>query len=227
MLIKENLLTIQKHMAEACDHCNRNPEVVQLLAVTKKASVEQIKTLLSLGQNHFGENRLDHLQTMANALSAEDITWYFIGHLQRNKVKQVLRYCSWVQSVDSLRLIAKLQQEAENMNQSVNVLLQMNMSGETQKTGFAMNEFEQAVQETLQCSHLNLRGLMCMAPQYASPEEAKDVFKACADLFNQIKQRFHVDSHFDTLSMGMSSDFPMAIECGATQIRIGTRLYAK
>jgi len=224
MTIQDNLLHIQAAMKQVCQQSERGNDLVQLLAVTKKASLDQLKVLVNLGQRHFGENRLDHLTEMATALADKNIVWHFIGHLQRNKVKEVLQCCSWVQSVDSIRLVDKLQQVAQANNRPLNILIQLNISGEQQKTGLAIEALNEMVEKALQCSHLNLRGLMCMAPLSDDPEMSRSIFTKCAKIFEQIKQQYNLGDHFDTLSMGMSNDFTVAIACGATQIRIGSAI---
>lgn len=225
MGIKENLVHIQSEMALACEKSLRNISQVELLAVTKTATLKQIQTLHQLGLKHFAENRLPHVKEMALAMEGDNVVWHFIGHLQRNKVKEVLQYCEWVQSVDSIRLIEKLQQEASTLDKQINILLQINISGETQKTGLSVEEIEEAVARVLACSHLTLRGLMCMAPHVDNPEQSRLVFTQCAEQFELIKQRYAVGKSFDTLSMGMSNDYPVAISCGSTQVRIGSLLF--
>jgi pyridoxal phosphate enzyme (YggS family) len=226
MCLEKNLLSVQEQMQLACQQSDRTADDVRLLAVTKKSSLSQIKALLDLGQRHFGENRLDHLKEMATALKDEAITWHFIGHLQRNKVQAVLRYCSWVQSVDSLRLIDKLQEVAMQSDRPVNILLQLNISDEVQKTGLKINQLNEAVAKVLQSTHLNLRGFMCMAPLSEDATASQPIFEACTEQFNRIKKQYQLKDDFDTLSMGMSNDFATAIICGATQVRIGSALYS-
>ena len=225
MSVEKNWLKTREDIRMLCQNANRKFEDITLLAVTKKASLEQIKELVHLGQRHFGENRLDHLKEMATSLKDDNVVWHFIGHLQCNKVDEVLKICLWVQSVDSLRLIKKLQETAQKYDRRVNVLIQLNLSGEAQKTGFKIEELELASQMIVESSHLVLRGLMCMAPVSDHPAEIKAVFDMCAHQFSRMKTQFNLKDSFDTLSMGMSDDYPLAIASGTTQVRIGFALY--
>ena len=224
--IKAQYVFVKQSIMQTAQLAGRDEDAVRLLAVTKNAELAQIQAWYDCGQRHFGENRLPHLAAMAEALhDQQGIDWHFIGHLQRNKVADVLRYCSWIESIDSMRLLEKVQQVAVQYNKTVQVLLQLNVSGEQQKYGVAMTGLDALVEAALSSSHVQLRGLMCMAPQKASDTVIGEVFQACHAAFRRIKQTYQLGANFDTLSMGMSQDYPLAIVHGATEVRIGSALY--
>jgi pyridoxal phosphate enzyme (YggS family) len=226
MNLEKNWLKTREHLRALCENFGQSFHEISLLAVTKKATVEQIQHLVALGQLHLGENRLGHLKAMAAAIHNDQVIWHFIGHLQCNKVEEVLKICAWVQSVDSFRLIEKLQKIAQKNDRAVNVLLQINISEETQKTGFPLEAIEEATQRIMQSTHLVLRGLMCMGAKDDHNDSSSRVFQLCAERFHHLKKQFQLGDCFDTLSMGMSNDYAQALASGATQIRIGSALFS-
>ena len=211
--------SMQAAIAEATALAGRSLGAVQLLAVSKQAAIEQVQALISLGQHHFGENRVEHLMEMHAAVPG--VQWHFIGHLQRNKVTDVVRLCSSIDSVDSLRLAEKIELEAAKQDKVIDVLIQLNVSGEAQKTGLHPDQLMPLAQALSAMPHIRLRGLMCMAPRVEDPALTMPIFAACQRYYAQLQTIVDVD----TLSMGMSGDFRQAIACGATMVRIGSALF--
>lgn len=220
MGLTENLENIRTRIAQACARVNRNPKEVKLLAVTKSVDEEMLAKLAQAGVKSFGENRIQQARTRLKLFP--DIEWHFIGSLQTNKV----RYCkdfTLIHSLDRLNLAEALNRRAQQWNKQVNVLVQVNISGEESKHGVKPSEtlsFVKTISE--QFPNLNIKGLMGMAP-YGSPESTRPYFKTLANLQKQIADE--TDLQPTVLSMGMSNDFEIAIEEGATLIRVGTALF--
>ena len=217
---------VRSRIAQAAQRRGAAADGITLVAVTKYASDEQIDALLATGHRDLGENRVQQLQQRARALP-DDVRWHMIGHLQRNKVKHVLPLVTMIHSVDSARLAKAIDQRAEHDGVVADVLLQVNISGEQRKFGA---ESEAAVPLAGQMSampHLRLRGVMTMAPYSDNPEDARPVFAACRKLYDQLRDQLDEDGRagFDTLSMGMTGDFEVAIEEGANVVRIGSAIF--
>lgn len=218
--LKENLSQINKTIADCCKQAGRSVESVKLLPVTKVQPIEKLKALYDIGERKFGENRVQEMCDKADVLP-KDIEWHLIGSLQKNKVRQVLKVASYIHSVDSLKLIERIDRIAGEEGCKPYVFLQVNMTGEAQKGGFEPEELEEAVSMASNCSNLALVGLMTMGKAGASDEETRSVFKALNELQNKLKQSY---PKLNEISMGMSGDFHLAILEGATYIRIGTLL---
>lgn len=234
-----------QRIADAAQRGGRRAEDVVLVAVTKYATVDQIQKTLELGVMDFGESKGQNLaqrvaqidefiqrkQQLAAAaprskqLVPEQVRWHMIGHLQRNKVKQVIPLVSLVHSVDSLRLAEELHNYASRHDMTIDILMQVNTAGEAQKTGVAAPAAIHLAEQIDTMMHLRLRGLMCMAPYSEEPEDARPIFARTREIFEDIRTSGYVDEAFNVLSMGMSGDFEVAIEEGANVIRLGSALY--
>lgn len=218
-------------IAHAAQKSGRSADEITLVAVTKSATMEQITALLSLGQIDLGENRVQQLEQRAKEIAAlpsnttNPPRWHMIGHLQRNKVKQVLPLVSLIHSVDSQRLAAEIDHISGAMNVISDVLLQINIAEEQQKFGLGTAAAPELAQQVAQMKHLRLRGLMTMAPYADEGEASRPVFREAAALFSQLKSLLGSPSHFDRLSMGMSNDYEVAIEEGANVVRVGRALF--
>ena len=243
-ILTENLKRIKGEVAEACARAKRDPQDVQLIAVTKSADIDTITSLLSQGQRHLGESKVQDLLDRYEAIrqfrqngqnplppgsdpgNPEPI-WHMMGHLQRNKVKPLLPIVSMIHSVDSLRLVEEINTTAARLglNQKVNILLQVNASKEKDKFGLAVGAVVALAEQVVSLPNLALRGLMTMAPLDADDETSRFCFGRCRELFEEIRGEKIVASGFDHLSMGMSQDYAIAIEEGATMIRIGRGLF--
>jgi len=243
--LKDAFHQVNDRIADAAARGGRKPEDVVLVAVTKYATVDQIQKTLELGVMDFGESRgqnlaqrvaqIDEFITRkarlpsavptAKKLVPEQVRWHMIGHLQRNKVKQVVPLVSLVHSVDSLRLAEELHNYAARQDITIDILMQINTAGEAQKFGIAAPAAIHLAEQIDTMMHLRLRGLMTMAPYSDNPEDARPVFARTREIFEDIRTSGYVDNAFNVLSMGMSGDFEVAIEEGANVIRIGSALY--
>lgn len=220
---------VRERMAEAAARVSRAADSVRLVAVTKSASLDQILALVGAGQRDLAENRVQGLSARIAALAAEgavaaDVRWHMIGHLQRNKVGQVVGRVALIHSLDSFRLAEAISLAAEKAGMSaVDVLVEVNISGEDSKFGVAPRDVEALANKVAATRRLRLRGLMTMAPYSDRPEDSRPVFGQGRQLFDRLRAAF--GPSFDTLSMGMSGDFEVAIEEGATLVRIGRALF--
>jgi pyridoxal phosphate enzyme (YggS family) len=254
MTLQENFEKIKSTVAAAAAKARRNPKEVTLVAVTKNASPEQIKQLVEMGQMDLAESRVQQLQQRAAQLdewlsrqqnrtekklppagyqTEGGVRWHMIGHLQRNKVKPVLPIARMIHSVDSLRLAEEIQDEAEKSPagagggrpRPMQVLLEVNVAGESTKFGVAVGAALHLAEQIDTMDDVHLVGLMAMAPQSGNPEEARPVFARLKELFEEIRFRKIGGDRFVHLSMGMSADYGVAVEEGATMIRVGTALF--
>ena len=212
MFAKEEYRRIQ---AECKDHAT-------LCVVSKKHSVQEIQEAYDLGQRIFGENRVQELLEKAPQLP-KDIEWHFIGHLQRNKVRQVLPLLSCIQSLDSLRLAQVIEQEAAAINKTISCLLEFHLALEdTNKTGLRKEEARAMLEACASFPHIHVEGIMAMGPHTEDDAEIRAVFEEGFQLYESLRT---VDPSLQILSMGMSDDYPIALEAGSNLIRIGSRLF--
>ena len=195
-----------------------------LCAVSKMHSTEEIRTAYDLGQRIFAENKAQELCAKAPQLP-KDIEWHFIGHLQRNKVKQILPYVSCIQSLDSLRLAEAIEHAAAAENRTVSCLIELHLAeSDTNKTGMSIPEAEDLLQRRGEFPHLQIDGLMAMGPHTDDPSAIREVFHRAAGLFQKFREEV---PSMHILSMGMSDDYTIALEEGSTMIRVGSRLFQK
>ncbi len=239
--IKERYESVNERIASAANKAGRSASNIHLIAVTKHATVDEVRQLIDLGHSDFGENRLQHFTQLAVQIEeyvgrrkelgepdlANSIRWHFIGHLQRNKCRRVLPLTRLIHTLDSLRLAEEIQEVAEKRNQVIEVLLQTNISRERQKTGIAPAAVGYLLEQLATMPHIKPRGMMCMAPAGEDPEESRPIFTRCQELFEEMKLDKHSGDAFNILSMGMSNDFEIAIECGANIIRVGSALFGE
>ncbi len=224
MGVKENLDLLNERINRACEKANRDPKEITLVAVTKTKPVELIKEALAAGVTHFGENRVQEAAGKI-PLITEPVYWHLVGTLQTNKVKRALELFHIIESVDSLHLAREIQRRCEMMNKTIPVLIEVNTSGEKTKHGVAPEQLPEMLKEILNLPRLKVEGLMTIGPGWAvtEPEASRPCFTLLARLAEAMRQRFAIP--LPHLSMGMSSDFEIGIQCGATNIRIGTALF--
>ena len=196
-----------------------------LVAVTKYVDVDAARDLLAAGCADLGESRPQELWRKGEQLAGESVRWHMIGHLQRNKVARTLPHVTLFHSGDSLRLLAELDSECDRLERRLPVLLEVNISGDESKHGFAVQEIEDRLPEILQLQHLHVRGLMAMARLDGDQEAARLDFRNLRGLCDRLRPRLPTSVALDELSMGMSGDFEEAIEEGATIVRIGSALF--
>lgn len=226
--IVENLNTILNRIKNACEKSGRNPQEVKLLMATKTVSPEDIKIALSTGQTLIAENKVQELKDKYEALKYTPHTSHFIGHLQTNKVKDVIKYgVSCVQSVDRLELAEKLHQRLQQENKTMEVLIQVNTSAEESKFGISPDQALDLVKQVAQLDTLKIKGLMTIG-LFSSDE---DKVRACFQLLKDIQQKIIAENipnvEMQELSMGMSGDLEIAIAEGATIIRVGTAIFGE
>lgn len=219
--LASGLETVRTQLAESARACDRDPDEIRLLPVTKNHPVSRLRALASLGCRQMAENRVQELSSKAAELADLDIQWVLIGHLQTNKARVVAQICSEIQSLDSVKLARTLSRHLQENGRVIDVLLQVNTSGEEAKTGFYPSEAAAAFDEIRQLPGLNVRGLMTMARLSADPEVARASFRQLRELRDSLGS----PAELPELSMGMSGDFQTAIEEGATTIRVGTAIF--
>lgn len=238
--LSENLKRVRDRMEAACERARRDPEGLRLVAVTKYVEMNIVRQALEVGILDLGESRAQQLNQRAGMLqefierrnvlaSRAQQTfrprWHMVGHLQRNKVKLVVPWVELIHSVDSLRLAEDLHKQAAKVGRVVDILLQVNTSAEKSKFGVAVGAVTHLAEHFAAWPGIRLCGLMTMGPLGGTPQEVRLCFDRLRDVFDDMQGERHVGSHFKELSMGMSSDFEIAIEAGATMVRIGNALF--
>lgn len=215
---------VENHIVEACEKSGRDRREVTLIAVSKTKPLEALLDAYEAGCRDFGENKVQEILEKAPKMP-DDARFHMIGHLQRNKVKQVLPYVVMIHSVDSLRLAEQIQLEAEKIDKTVDVLLEVNVAKEDSKFGFYPEEVMEAVTAISRFSHIHIQGLMTIAPFVEDPEENREVFQKLYQLLVDIKKKNIDNVNMCALSMGMTGDYQVAIEEGASMIRVGTGIF--
>ncbi len=233
--LRERWESVRSRIAAAAKRSGRKPESVLLVVISKSASLDQIRELIGLGQVDFGENRVQQLQQRAAAVeefvsrrrelgggAAAPVRWHMVGTLQRNKVRKCLEIARLIHSVDNLRLAEEIQAAAMKRPEPVEVLVEVNIAGEKSKQGVAPAAARHLVDQLETMVNLRVRGLMCMAPLDGGLDAARAAFDRCRELHEEIRASAAGGGRFDILSMGMSADFEVAIECGANLVRVGS-----
>jgi len=223
--IADNIVRVQERIAAACGHAGRRPEEVQLVAVSKTVPPERIRQAYDGGLRDFGENRVQEAGAKRPPLADLDATWHLVGHLQTNKARQARELFQYIHSVDSLRLAEKLNNAAVPSCQRLPVLLEVNLGEEPTKSGARGGEVLQLAEGVGLLPTLELRGLMVIPPFFEDPEQARPFFRRLRELAAMIQSRKLPGVSMGELSMGMSHDFEVAIEEGATMVRIGTAIF--
>ena len=222
--IAHNIARIQKAVVEAAEAANRNPGDVTIVAVSKTMPIDRIVAAHLAGIRHFGENRVQEAELKIGTVHMDDVRWHLIGHLQTNKARSAAKLFNVIQSVDSVRVAEALSREAQRVDRQLDVLLEVNVSGEISKFGLTSLETPDVAAHIAQLSNLHVTGLMTVAPQVVDPEEARPFFRAVRLLGDQIRPIVG-NPHTWDLSMGMSNDFAIAISEGATLVRIGRAIF--
>ena len=222
--IQEHIKEVERKIEEACARGNRNREDITLIAVSKTKPLEDLIEAYEAGCRDFGENKVQEILEKAPKMPP-DARFHMIGHLQRNKVKQVLPHVVMIHSVDSVRLAEQIQQEAKKLGKTINVLLEVNVAKEESKFGFYPEQVMDAVETISKVSHVRIQGLMTIAPFVEEPEENREVFQKLYQLSVDIKKKNIDNVNMCVLSMGMTGDYQVAIEEGASMIRVGTGIF--
>lgn len=226
-MIAHKLEALRESMEKACLACGRNPESVHLVAVSKTKGEALIREAHGTGQRLFGENYVQELAAKAENLKDLDLHWHFIGHLQRNKARSVVQHCALIHSVDSLRLAEEINRQAEKTGKIQSILLQIHLGGEESKSGLLPEELPAVLQALQNLKGIRVEGLMTIPPPAGEAEDNRVHFRTLRELMEKGNGLNLLLSPMTTLSMGMSDDFQVAIEEGATLIRIGTAIFGK
>ncbi len=221
-MIFENLKILEERISKVCDSCNRNRSEIKLIAVSKTQTIDVIKKAVEAGIKDFGENKAQELRDKSELINGE-LNWHFIGHLQSNKIKYVIKSAKFIHSVDSVKLAEEINEFALRNNKIQNVLLEIKTSDEATKFGLVTEkEIYDTAEFCLKAENINLTGLMTMAPFSDDENEIRKSFKSLYELkFRMNESGFGLSE----LSMGMTNDFEIAIEEGATMLRIGTAIF--
>lgn len=225
-MLKEQLFNVENEIIKSCERGKRNRSDVTLIAVSKTKPIETLKEAYDLGVRIFGENKVQELADKYEALP-HDIDWHMIGHLQRNKVKYIIDKVKCIHSVESIRLAETIEKEAAKHNRIIDVLVEVNVAGEESKFGLSPEEVPAFVEEISKFTHLRVKGLMTIAPFVDNPEENRPVFKALKKLSVDIAAKNIDNVSMNVLSMGMTNDYQVAIEEGATMVRVGTGIFGE
>ena len=220
-MIKEHLTEVKERIEQACIRSGRNPGEVTLIAVSKTKPVPMLEEAYAAGARDFGENKVQEIAAKKPELP-EDIRWHMIGHLQRNKVGQVLGKAVLIHSVDSLRLARQIETDAAKAGLDVDILLEVNVAREESKYGFMLEEVEDAIMTIKEFPHVHIKGLMTIAPFVENPEENRGIFKKLFEFAVDIDKKNIDNVTMGVLSMGMTGDYEVAVEEGATMVRVGT-----
>ena len=225
-MITENLEQVRKNIDEACRMAGRDPKEVTLIAVSKTKPVSMLKEAYDAGARCFGENKVQEIMDKHPQLP-EDIQWHMIGHLQRNKVKYIVDKVSMIHSVDSLRLAQTIEQEAAKHNVCVPVLLEVNVAQEESKFGLKMDEGLPLIETIADFPHIKVQGLMTIAPYVENAEDNRDFFRQLKKLSVDIEAKNINNVSMSVLSMGMTGDYQVAVQEGATMVRVGTGIFGE
>ena len=223
-MITENLKDVEARVCAACERSGRKREDVTLIAVSKTKPVEMLEEAYAYGCRYFGENKVQELDEKYDIMP-KDIHWQMIGHLQRNKVKYIVNKVSLIHSVDSYRLAEEINIQAKKHQVTVPILIEVNVAGEDTKFGVRPEETLQLVEEIASLENVRIQGLMTIAPFVEDPEENRVHFRRLKQLSVDIDSKNIDNVHMEILSMGMTNDYMVAIEEGATMVRVGTGIF--
>ena len=224
--IEENIIEVKRRVEEAAKKAGRNPEDVLILAVSKTIDVPRIKEAVQCGLNSLGENRVQEIMDKYEPMG-EGINWHLIGHLQTNKVKYIIDKVCLIHSVESLKLADEINKKAEKAGIIMDILVEVNIANEESKFGIKPEDCESFIRELSKMKNINVKGLMTVAPFTENPEENRVYFKGLKDLLVDINNKKIDNINMSELSMGMTGDFEVAVEEGATIVRVGTGIFGE
>ncbi len=225
--IKNNLESIQAQINTSASDCGRTPTSIQLIAVSKRKSVEKIIDCIDGGGTHFGENYIQEAVQKIDMIGKDRATWHFIGHLQSNKAKVAVQYFDYIHTVDTVKLAKEINKQAQKTNKIQNILLQVNIGDEDSKSGTNIDQVVELATQVNGFQNLSIQGLMCMPPYFADPELARSYFKKLVTIQKKIDELNLSNVTMAHLSMGMSNDFKVAIQEGSTMVRVGTSIFGR
>lgn len=223
-MIKDNLIDVEEHIKEACEKAGRKPEEVCLIAVSKTKPESMLMEAYDCGIRQFGENYVQEMVDKVDSLP-KDITWHMIGHLQRNKVKYVVGRAAVIHSVDSERLAVAISDEAVKKGLVQDILVEVNVAGEENKFGVTCGQAEEFIRKIAVLPGIKIRGFMTSAPFVENPEDNRKYFRELKQLLVDINNKNIDNVYMNALSMGMTNDYKIAVEEGATCVRVGTAIF--
>lgn len=221
-MVSDNLKSVTLSIAKSCEKSGRKPEDVKLVCVTKEAALSDIEEILASGVRDIGENRVQEALLKYNTIG-DKAAWHLIGHLQTNKARDAVKIFSLIHSVDSVRLAKEIDKEAKKIGKIQNILAEVNISGEASKFGMKPEELKPFFKEIALYPNINILGLMTVAPEAEDPEKVRPYFRGLRELLNELNSM--LNTKYSILSMGMSNDFEIAIEEGATIVRVGRAIF--
>lgn len=224
MSIQTNIQEVRQRIAAACGECGRDPKEITLVGASKMNDAAACREAIAAGIDVLGENRVQEMTEKLSQNAYDGAPLHFIGHLQRNKVKQVVGKVALIQSIGSPELLAEVDKQAEKLGIVQDILLEVNIGGEAAKSGFAPQEVENAAAQAKEMDHVRVRGLMTIPPADATREENVVYFQKVQALYVDINRKMY-DNKLEYLSMGMSGDFADAIRAGANMVRVGTAIF--
>jgi pyridoxal phosphate enzyme (YggS family) len=225
--ISQNLISIRDQIDETCRSAGRDPKEITLVAVSKTKPDEDILEAVTAGQLHFGENRMKELEDKMASISNPDIVWHFIGNLQTNKIKYIADRVNWIHSVEKAKYLKEINKRAKQANRVINALIQVNISDEKQKGGCKPEDLAGILESAQDHEFVKVKGLMGMATFVDDPEEIRGEFKLLKKLFDSHQEYNKGSVQLEHISMGMTNDFEVAIEEGATMLRIGSAIFGE
>ena len=227
MTVKDNLTAVLDRIERTARNCGRDPADIRLVAVTKTQPLASVQQVIEAGGAHIGENYIQEARGKIDQLSQLPVRWHMIGHLQTNKARYAVRLFDLIHTVDSRKLAEALNRQAGKIAKQQEVLVQVNISGEHTKSGISVDQATELVRSIRDMPHLQALGLMTIPPFFDAPERSRPIFRTLKQLLQHIADDLSMESHFKELSMGMTGDFEVAIEEGATMVRVGTALFGE
>ncbi len=225
-MIELNYRTVQENIIKACEKVGRNPKEVTLIAVSKTKPVKMLQEAYDAGARFFGENKVQEIQEKYDKLP-HDIQWHMIGHLQRNKIKYIVDKAAMIHSVDSLRLAEAIEAEAAKRQVKVPILIEVNVAEEDSKFGLKTTEVLPLLEQICEFPHIEVKGLMTIAPYVENPEDNREIFRQLKKLSVDIAAKNINNITMSVLSMGMTGDYEVAVQEGATMVRVGTGIFGE
>lgn len=225
--IKDNFDKINKQIMDTAVSCGRKPDTIQLIAVSKRKSVETIRQGIQAGAKHFGENYIQEAIEKIDIIGKDGLCWHFIGHLQSNKAKFAVKYFDYIHTIDTLKLAKAIDKQAKKIDKIQKILVQVNIGEEESKSGTHTEDTVQLAEQITSFENLSLQGLMCMPPYFSEPEKARVYFKQLGHIKEKITALNLDNVSMEHLSMGMSNDFKVAISEGSTMVRVGTSIFGR
>ena len=223
----KRLQSVKERIENAARACGRDPETVRLVAVSKTIPTDRVKQAIQAGVTILGENYVQEARAKFNDLAIYPASWHFIGHLQSNKAKYAVRLFDLIQSVDKLKLAREIDKQAKKINKIQEILIQVNISEEASKSGVDVEDAHNLIKDISLLENLSVKGLMTMPPYFNEPEKVQPYFSALRGLRDHLEQQDLFNVTLSELSMGMTGDFEVAIQEGATLVRIGTAIFGK